>query len=96
MKKVILGVAIAGLVISCQKIQAGSNKGVLQLTPGVERYSEDMVTNTPSTAVTGSKTSAEMPMNDSLKTTTLTEVQIKKDSVQEMNTAPQPAATENK
>lgn len=43
MKKIILGVALASLVISCQKIQEGSNKGVLKLDENTERYSDDEI-----------------------------------------------------
>lgn len=41
MKKLILGVALASFVISCKKIQAGGNKGVLKAEEGVGRYSDD-------------------------------------------------------
>ena len=43
MKKIILGVALASLVISCKKIQAGGNKGVLKLDENTERYSDDEI-----------------------------------------------------
>ena len=41
MKKVILGVAIACLALSCKKVQAGGNIGVLKLEEGTERYTDD-------------------------------------------------------
>lgn len=41
MKKLVLGVALMGLLVSCKKIQAGSNHGLLKLEDGVERYSDD-------------------------------------------------------
>ena len=41
MKKVILAVAVAGLVLSCKKVPQSGNKDVLKLEPGVERYSDD-------------------------------------------------------
>ena len=96
MKKVILGVAIAGLAMSCQKIQPGGNQAALRMEDGVERYSDEMVTNTPSTAVKSSKTSAELPAGDSLRTASISAVQIQKDSAQQTATPAQPAATENK
>ena len=40
MKKIVLVVALASFVVSCKKIQAGSNKGVIKLEDGVERYSD--------------------------------------------------------
>ncbi|HAV02520.1 MAG TPA: hypothetical protein DCW95_04880 [Chryseobacterium sp.] len=43
MKKIILGVAVAGLAMSYQKIQAGGNQGVLRTEDGVERYSDDVM-----------------------------------------------------
>lgn len=41
MKKVILAVAVAGLVIGCKKVPQSGNKDVLKLEEGVERYSDD-------------------------------------------------------
>jgi hypothetical protein len=41
MKKLILGVALASLVISCKKVQAGGNIGVLKMEEGTDRYSEE-------------------------------------------------------
>ena len=41
MKKVLLGISIAALVVSCKKVPDGSNKGRIKLEDGVERYSED-------------------------------------------------------
>ena len=40
MKKIVLVVVLASFVVSCKKIQAGSNKGVIKLEEGVERYSD--------------------------------------------------------
>lgn len=45
MKKVILGVAIASLAMSCQKVQAGGNLGVLKREAGTERYSDDVMSD---------------------------------------------------
>lgn len=47
MKKIILGIALASFVISCKKIQAGSNKGVIKLEDGVERYSDIEIGSNP-------------------------------------------------
>lgn len=41
MKKLVLGVALASLVISCKKIQAGSNHAVLKMEEGQEHYRND-------------------------------------------------------
>lgn len=79
MKKIILGIAVAGLALSCQKIQSGSNKGVLRMEDGVERWNQDEKTNTPSTAVAGGQP-VSLPQLDSLRTGEVQEVQIKKDS----------------
>jgi len=95
MKKVILGVAIAGLAMSCQKIQPGGNKAILQMEEGTEHYGYDMVTNTPSTAVKSTKTTAELPAGDSLRTATIGAVEISKDSTQQATPA-EPAATQTK
>ena len=40
MKKIILGVAVAGLAMSCQEIQAGGNQGVLRMEEGAEHWSD--------------------------------------------------------
>lgn len=58
MRKIILGIALASFVISCKKIQAGSNKGVIKLQEGAERYSDiEIGANESSVAATaGSNT----------------------------------------
>ncbi|GEM_PF-6972503 len=89
MKKIILGVAVAGLVVSCQKIQAGSNKGVLQLEDGVERYNQDEMTNTSSTTVDAGTQQVSLPMLDTLRTGDVQEVQIK---TEEPSTSAEPTA----
>ncbi|KIA90618.1 hypothetical protein [Kaistella jeonii] len=69
MKKVILVVAIAGLAISCQKIQAGGNKGVLKMEEGATRYSDDVMTDKPMTVKeTEVKPTIGMVTSDSTKT----------------------------
>lgn len=41
MKKLILGLAVATAVVSCQKVADGGNHGRLKLEEGTERYSDD-------------------------------------------------------
>lgn len=89
MKKIILGVAVAGLVVSCQKIQAGSNKGVLQLEDGVERYNQDEMTNTSSTTVDAGTQQVSLPLLDTLRSGDVQEVQIK---AEEPSATTEPAA----
>ncbi len=38
MKKLVLVLFVAGLAMSCKKVQAGGNQGVLRLEEGVDRY----------------------------------------------------------
>lgn len=38
MKKLGLGIAIATLAISCQKVTEGGNQGVLRMQDGIDRY----------------------------------------------------------
>ena len=99
MKKIILGVAIAGLAISCQKIQAGGNKGVLKMEQGVERYSDDVMSDEATAAMNAAdaKKSADMMASDSTKPMMQPAVMVQKDTVKEMNVAtPAPASTETK
>ena len=92
MKKVILAVAIAGLAISCQKIQAGGNKGVLKMEHGVERYSDDVMSDEATAAVNAAdaKKSAAMMSADSSKISVQPAVVVKKDSMKA------PTSTETK
>ena len=41
MKKLIFGLAVAALVVSCKKIPAGGNKGALKLEENAEHYFDD-------------------------------------------------------
>ena len=77
MKKIILGVALASLVISCKKIQAGSNKGVLKLDENTERYSDDEIHGDGMPAATSH---AEEVSKDSAKTTETHTTAVKTDS----------------
>jgi len=98
MKKVILAVAIAGLAISCQKIQAGGNKGVLKMESGVERYSDDVMSDEATAAVQAAdaKKAADMMASDSSKVSAQPEVMIKKDSAQEIKPAEAASSTVTK
>ena len=99
MKKIILGVAIAGLAISCQKIQAGGNKGVLKMEKGVERYSDDVMSDEATAAMNAAdaKKSADMMAGDSTKPMMQPVVMVQKDTVKEMNVAtPAQDSTETK
>ena len=78
MKKIILVFACASFVVSCQKIQAGSNKGVLKLEEGAERYSDDVkgtYVEAPSANVAETAVA-----QDSVRTAEVKEVQITADS----------------
>ena len=82
MKKIILGIAVASFVVSCQKIQAGSNKGVIKMEEGAERYSDIEIGSTkvmPEDAKTESVVSAVAA--DSTRTANIEGVTLKKDSV---------------
>ena len=79
MKKVILGVAVAGLVISCQKVQESGNKGVLKMESGVERYNDDVMSD-EATAKYNEAQDAKLAAEGQVKAV------VKKDSVQENKT----------
>ncbi len=64
MKKVVLVIAVAGIVMGCKKIQAGSNKGVLKMEEGTERYSDDKMSDHHSAT---HLQKAENVVSDSLK-----------------------------
>ncbi|WP_124641722.1 MULTISPECIES: hypothetical protein [Amniculibacterium] len=40
MKKLVFGIAVLGLAVSCKKIPAGGNHGVLQKDASIEHYSD--------------------------------------------------------
>ncbi|WP_332033432.1 hypothetical protein [Kaistella sp.] len=78
MKKIILVFACASFVVSCKKIQAGSNKGVLKMEEGAERYSDDVkgtYVEAPAANVADSAVA-----QDSVRTADVKEVQITADS----------------
>ena len=78
MKKIILVFACASFVVSCKKIQAGSNKGVLKMEEGTERYSDDVkgtYVEAPAANVADSTVA-----QDSVRTAEVKEVQITADS----------------
>ena len=95
MKKIILVVAIAGLAASCQKIQAGGNKGVLKMEKGVERYSDDVMSDEATAAVNAAdaKKTAEMMSSDSSKVVAQPTAVVVKDTVKVTD---MPAATQTK
>lgn len=78
MKKIILVFACASFVVSCKKIQAGSNKGVLKMEEGAERYTDDVkgtYIEAPAANVAESAVA-----QDSVRTADVKEVQITADS----------------
>lgn len=78
MKKIILVFACASFVVSCKKIQEGSNKGVLKMEEGAERYSDDVkgtYVEAPAANVAESAVA-----QDSVRTADVKEVQITADS----------------
>jgi hypothetical protein len=38
MKKLVLVLSVAALAVSCKKVQAGGNQGVLRIEEGADRY----------------------------------------------------------
>ena len=78
MKKIILVFACASFVVSCKKIQAGGNKGVLKMEEGAERYSDDVkgtYVEAPAANVAESAVA-----QDSVRTADVKEVKITADS----------------
>ena len=74
MKKIILVFACASFVVSCKKIQAGGNKGVLKMEEGAERYSDDVKgTYVEAPAANVAETAVAQ---DSVRTAEVKEVQI--------------------
>lgn len=79
MKKVILVFALASFVVSCQKINEGSNKGVLKMEEGAKSYTDDIkgtYVETPAAAPAGEAAMTQ----DSVRTADVKEVQITADS----------------
>jgi hypothetical protein len=74
MKKIVLVFTLASFVISCKKIPAGGNKGVLKLKDGIERYSDDQMK-----APVFTEASVEIP-KDSLQVSEVRNTNMKKDS----------------
>ena len=78
MKKIILVFVCASCVGSCKKNQAGSNKGVLKMEEGAERYSDDVKgTYVEAPAANVAETAVAQ---DSVRTAEVKEVQITADS----------------
>lgn len=80
MKKIILAVAIASLAISCQKIQAGGNKGVLKMEEGSGRYSDDEMSDEATAKVAEIQNKNAKSSMDSSKVSGIATTPIKKDS----------------
>ena len=80
MKKLILGVALASLVISCKKVQAGGNLGVLKVEDGQDRYSEDVMTDKqmPVAAAATAKPDSGMVTTDTAKVSEMKAAPMKK------------------
>ena len=95
MKKIILGVALMSFAVSCKKIQAGSNKGVLKMEEGVERYNDDVMSDEASAKVEAIQAAKNMP-TDSTKVIAQPVQMVKKDSAMEVKAPATPAATEKK
>lgn len=93
MKKVILAVAIAGLALSCQKIQAGGNKGALKLLPETERYTDDVMSDEATAKVAAMQ--QEKVAADSTSVSTMQTPTMTSDSAKVVAPAAQPATTEN-
>lgn len=97
MKKVILGVAIAGLAMSCQKIQAGGNKGILKAEVNAGRYSDDVMTDKAMPVkATSPKTVTGMASMDSTKASGMQVNAVKMDSAKAVTPASGPVTTESK
>ncbi|MGA9212808.1 hypothetical protein [Kaistella sp.] len=97
MKKIILSVAIASLAISCKKVPAGGNKGVLIRDSEVERYSDDVMTDTTAAEVEAAhaKKNSTVETEDNAKVSAQPAIAIQKDSIQNTNMAA-PASAEKK
>lgn len=80
MKKIILVVAIAGLAASCHKVQAGGNKGVLKMEQGVERYSDDVMSDEATAAVNAADAQKSAMIAADSSKVTVQPAAMKKDS----------------
>lgn len=85
MKKIVVGVVLAGLAVSCQKIQPGGNTAVLKMENGVERYSDDVMSDEATAAMQAAeaKKSAAMASADSTATLMQPAATLQKDSTQQ-------------
>ena len=96
MKKIIVGVALASVVLSCQKIQEGGNKGNLKMEHGVERYSDDQMSDEATAKVSEMQAAKAMTMIDTTKVAVQPQTQMKKDSTIVVTESPAATTTENK
>ncbi|WP_034691213.1 hypothetical protein [Kaistella palustris] len=81
MKKIILGVALAGLLIGCKKVQAGGNLGVLKMEAGAERYSDDQMKEYKPEANTAPEMAAPSAAGDSTQVSATMTPTVKTDSL---------------
>ena len=95
MKKIILGIALMSFAVSCKKVQAGSNKGVLKMTDDVERYNNDVMSDEATSQVEAIQAAKKMP-TDSTQVTAQPAPMVKKDSAMDAKAPVTPAATEKK
>ncbi len=91
MKKIILGVAVAGLVASCQKVQPGGNLGVLQMEEGAQKYTDDVMSDEASVKLSAMQAKKSTPAMDSGAVSVKSEVMVATDST--MNASPKPAVS---
>lgn len=96
MKKIIVGVALAGVVLSCQKIQEGGNKGNLKLEHGVERWSDDQMSDEATAKVNEMQAAKAMSMVDTTKVAVQPQTQMKNDSTMVVKETPAAGTTEYK
>lgn len=95
MKKIILGVAVAGLVASCQKVQPGGNLGVLQMEEGAQKYTDDVMSDEATAKVSAMQANKSTPAMDSGAVSMKPEVMVKADSTVDATTKPSVSAPAN-
>jgi hypothetical protein len=96
MKKIILGVAISSLAISCQKMQAGGNKGVLRMEEGAERYSDDVMSDEATAKVQKMQAAKYQQMKDTTKIIAQPMTEVKKDTAMQVKSATPAMSAEKK
>lgn len=96
MKKLIVGVAFASVVVSCKKIQAGSNHGVLKAEENAGRYSDDVMSDEATAKYDAMHGSANAASNDTTKATGMQTAPAKMDSAKIVTPTSVSAAPEAK